>query len=273
MQGSLKEHCGAPPQASLASPDAWHESLAMVVHDRANELSVVHGTVQFWRLGARLRASPTDDWASVQAASGRAARLCRELLGLCQTSHSGFQLHPRPMDLVRLVLGVVNRRRPTFESAAQWLRTEVPNESIWLAADGERLERVLDNLLDNAAKYMAAGGNVTVRLEHCDGEVIVRVRDTGIGISAEFLPHVFDPFAREDNAAVRARPGSGVGLLAVRRIVELHGGRVEVASTGRGHGSEFTLRLPTLDGPSPEEEHVPSPAFHRRCDVRESPRS
>lgn len=116
-----------------------------------------------------------------------------------------------------------------------------------------RIRPLLENLLDNAANYTPAGGHVTVSVERRGDQAVVRVRDTGVGIPPEFLPHVFEPFTREDNPAVREQPGSGIGLLAVRRIVELHGGCVEVASRGRGTGTEFTVRLPlfTNSGTAP----------------------
>ncbi|HEX8916606.1 MAG TPA: HAMP domain-containing sensor histidine kinase [Humisphaera sp.] len=236
-----------PPPPPLPPPpaaDAWHESLAMALHDLGGALSVVHGTVQLWRLGTRAHASPADDWASVQSASGRAVRLSRELLDLCRLGHSQFRLDRRSVELVALVAALVDRRRPAFEAAGQRLGAEVPDGGLWVAADRDLLERAVDNLLDNAAKYTRAGGHVTVGVGRCDGDAIVRVRDTGVGIPAEFLPRVFEPFAREDRRAVREHPGSGVGLLAVRRIVELHGGRVEASSPGPGLGSEFALRLP-----------------------------
>ena len=251
-----------PPPAAHHSPDAWTESLAMAVHDLGNAMAVVHGTVQLWRRGARLHTSPAADWASVHAASDRAVRLSRELLDLCRARHSRFQLDCRPVELAGLVAAVADRRRPAFEAAGLGLRVEVPpppGGPVWVPADRERLERVLDNLLDNAVKYTPDGGHVTVGVDARGGRAVVRVRDTGVGIPPEFLPRVFEPFAREDSPAVRDQPGSGVGLLAVRRIVEMHGGRVEVASPGRGRGSEFTVELPVITA-RPAAADEPAPA-------------
>jgi signal transduction histidine kinase len=114
-------------------------------------------------------------------------------------------------------------------------------------ADPGRLELVLGNLLDNAAKYSEPGGRVTVSVEAARAEVVLRVRDTGVGIAPEVLPFVFDPFVREGIPDVQSRRGSGVGLLLVRTLVELHGGRAEASSAGRGRGSEFVIRLPAPD--------------------------
>jgi signal transduction histidine kinase len=172
------------------------------------------------------------------------------LLDLCRTGHPGFRLDCRPVELVGLVQGVVDRRRPLFEAARQWLWAETPDSPIWLSADRDQLERVLDNLLDNATKYTGTGGHVTVSVGREGPEAAVKVQDTGIGMLPEFVRRAFEPFSREDSSAVRARPGSGVGLLAVRRIVELHCGRTEAASRGRGLGSEFTVWLPITAEPA-----------------------
>jgi signal transduction histidine kinase len=124
------------------------------------------------------------------------------------------------------------------------LALEVRAEAAWVTADPERLELVLGNLLDNAAKYTEPGGRVTVSVEVAGDEAVLRVRDTGVGIAPEVLTSVFDPFVREVIPGVGPRRGSGVGLLLVRTLVELHGGRVEASSAGRGLGSEFVIRLP-----------------------------
>jgi signal transduction histidine kinase len=166
------------------------------------------------------------------------------LAGLCDAAKCVSRLERRPVELVGLVADGVDSWRPAFEAAGIWLSGRLPDDPIWLEGDRERLARVLDNLLTNAVKYTGPAGHVMVSVDCRDGEAALRVRDTGIGISADFLPRVFDPFARDDNPFVRSQPGSGIGLLAVRRIVEQHGGRVDVTSPGPGRGSEFTVRLP-----------------------------
>jgi signal transduction histidine kinase len=114
-----------------------------------------------------------------------------------------------------------------------------------LHADPGRLEQVFVNLLANASRYTNAGGRLSVSVHAKDGEAIVRVRDSGIGIAPEALPHLFDLFQQGNAADPRSQPGLGVGLAVVRNLVELHGGSVTAASAGVGQGSEFTVRLPT----------------------------
>jgi signal transduction histidine kinase len=102
---------------------------------------------------------------------------------------------------------------------------------------------VFVNLLSNASKYSDAGGKITMSMQVCDGYAVIRVRDSGIGIAADALPHIFDLFVRADAVAVRSRPGLGIGLALVRSILDSHKGTVSAASEGIGQGSEFTVRL------------------------------
>jgi signal transduction histidine kinase len=126
------------------------------------------------------------------------------------------------------------------------MTTSFPDAPVWLQADPARLEQVFVNLLLNAAKYTDAGGTVGLFVERDEVDAIVRIRDSGIGIAPEVLPHVFDLFVQADPSSGRADAGLGIGLALVRSLVERHGGRVTVVSAGPGHGSEFTVRLPRL---------------------------
>jgi signal transduction histidine kinase len=119
-----------------------------------------------------------------------------------------------------------------------------PDAPVWLQADPARLEQVFVNLLLNAAKYTDAGGRVELFVEQEEVEAIVRIRDSGIGIAPDVLPHVFELFVQANPSSRRADAGLGIGLALVRSLIERHGGRVTAASVGLGHGSEFTIRLP-----------------------------
>src|SRR6185436_15588787 len=126
------------------------------------------------------------------------------------------------------------------------LTVTLPTESVWLRADATRFSQVLSNLLNNAAKYTPQGGDIVLTAEISGGELMIRVRDTGVGIPKEILPHVFDLFTQADRSLDRSQGGLGIGLTLVRQLVELHGGRVEAKSDGPGRGSEFIVRLPAL---------------------------
>jgi signal transduction histidine kinase len=123
-----------------------------------------------------------------------------------------------------------------------------PESSVWVIADAGRLEQVFVNLLTNASKYTDEGGEIGLSMQGCNDRVEVRVRDSGIGIAAAMLPHIFDLFTQVDPAAPRSRSGLGLGLSLVRALVQSHGGSVTAESAGLGQGSEFLVRLPCEPG-------------------------
>ena len=246
VDGGKRSKLGRHSASELLAADRRGEFLAMVLHEIQNPLGSILAAVAF----ARDTEGPLPQsewlWTGLENATRRVQGLLADLMDLCQASHSTFQLHRRRMDLASAACAAANRRRSDFERLGLSLALEVGAEAVWVAADPERLELVLGNLLDNAAKYSEPGGRVTVSLEATSAEVVLRVRDTGVGIAPEVLPFVFDPFVREGIPGPTRR-GSGVGLLLVRTLVELHGGRVEASSSGRGRGSEFVVRLPVAD--------------------------
>jgi CheY-like chemotaxis protein len=126
------------------------------------------------------------------------------------------------------------------------LFVSLPAEPVWVEGDAARLEQVVINLLNNAAKYTNEGGTIWVNLQPEGDDVALRVRDTGVGIAPELLPRVFDLFTQSDRTPDRSQGGLGIGLSLTQRLVELHRGKIEAHSAGLGQGSEFTVRLPVL---------------------------
>jgi CheY-like chemotaxis protein len=131
------------------------------------------------------------------------------------------------------------------------LTVTLPPEPIYLGADPIRLSQIISNLLNNAAKYTEKGGHIWLTAEQQGGKVVISVRDTGMGIAAEHLPHIFEMFSQAVPALERSQGGPGVGLALARGLVELHGGTIEARSTGMGKGSEFIVRLPTAEASVP----------------------
>jgi CheY-like chemotaxis protein len=134
----------------------------------------------------------------------------------------------------------------TLEGRGHALGISLPAGPIRLEADPTRLEQVLWNLLSNAAKYTEAGGRIRLEGQQVGGEVVIRVRDTGIGIEREMLPRIFEMFTQVDHRSTRAQGGLGIGLGLVKSLVEMHGGTITAGSDGPGMGSEFVVRLPAL---------------------------
>jgi signal transduction histidine kinase len=186
------------------------------------------------------------------------SRLVDDLLDVARVTRGQIALHQESVDLRHLV----RRTAQTFEQPARTQGVKIVElaaaEPVCVFGDVLRLEQIVANLLSNAVKYTNAGGRIELRVESEDREAVLRVKDTGVGISPEMLPNVFDLFTQAPGAMDRAPGGMGIGLTLVQRLAELHRGTVKAASAGVGKGSEFVVRLPLLEGPA--EEAAPARA-------------
>ena len=228
--------------------DPRGEFLAMVIHELRGPLNGIQMAIDVLRSAGRCEPNP--DWllAGLEKATRRMTRLTNDLTDLCRMTHPTFHVHAVPLDLAAFAYSSIERWRLDFEQKCLWLALHPRPKPAWILADPERLDLVLGNLLENAAKYTSPGGEVIVSVGIENGEVALRIRDTGIGIEPESLSRVFEPFAREEFSLNQSVQGSGIGLMVVRTLVELHGGSVEASSAGRGKGSTFVVRLPMIDG-------------------------
>ena len=173
-------------------------------------------------------------------------RLIDDLLDVSRITRGKLRLERDNIALQSVIDVALDISRPLIEQAGLTLRVALPDIPIVLHADRVRLAQVFSNLLNNASKFTERGGSVTLTAEQKDGQVIVSVRDTGIGIPVEKLPQVFELFTQVNRSLNRDQGGLGIGLALVRQLVEMHGGSVEVHSQGLGHGSEFVVRLPLI---------------------------
>jgi CheY-like chemotaxis protein len=144
----------------------------------------------------------------------------------------------------------VETSQPLVVAARHQLTVSLPPGAIWIDADEARLSQVLANLLNNAAKYTPPGGSIRLTAARENGEAVIRVRDSGVGIAPEMLPRVFELFQQVEQSLDRSQGGLGIGLTLSRRLVEMHGGQIEAHSEGPGRGSEFLVRLPLASPPS-----------------------
>ena len=182
---------------------------------------------------------------------GQMVRLVDDLLDLSRISRGKVGLRKQRVELAAVVQSAVDTSRPVIDEKSHELTITLPPEPTYLDADPTRLSQIISNLLHNAAKYTEKLGHIWLTAERQNGEVVLSIRDTGIGIPVEHLPHLFQMFSQVTSALERSPGGLGVGLALVRGLVELHGGRIEAHSAGIGKGSEFIVRLPTLDAPLP----------------------
>ena len=175
-------------------------------------------------------------------------RLIEDLLDVSRISKGKIHLRKEAVDLASVIARAVESVTALVKEREHELTVSVPREPMVVEGDPTRLEQVFGNLLTNAAKYTEKGGRITVTAGAEGGDFIVRVRDTGEGISAEMLPGLFEMFTQVESSTHHSRGGLGIGLSLAKTLVEMHGGSVQVASDGVGLGSEFSVRLPALVG-------------------------
>jgi signal transduction histidine kinase len=174
-------------------------------------------------------------------------QLVDDLQDVSRIRYGGLHLRRERLDLRVIVGNAIETLESDIKRRDHRLTAALPDAPLWVHADPLRLEQVFVNLLSNASKYMDAGGALTVHAHRRDALAVVRIRDSGIGIAPEALPHIFDLFNQADTGDPRSQSGLGIGLALVRNIVTLHEGSVTAASEGIGKGSEFVVQLPRED--------------------------
>jgi len=240
------------------------EFLATISHELRNPLAAIRNAV------AVLSAPPDPNTRWVSEMIGRqlqnVSRLLEDLLDVSRVAHDKLALRTERVDLAEVMNEAIETCRPALETAGHQLTVVLPPRT-FLMADAVRLGQVFSNLVGNAIKYTAPGGHIEIVGEVRGNEVIVSVKDDGIGISAELLPRVFELFAQGERSIDRDEGGLGLGLSLVRGLLELHGGHVEAHSDGPGQGSEFVVHLPALPDGTPQPAVV-SPSGRLRVGVR-----
>jgi PAS domain S-box-containing protein len=224
------------------------EFLAMLSHELRNPLSAITNAVEILD---RQNDEPTQQKARtiIRRQVGHLVVLVNDLLEVTRVLSGRIQLHQEELDLRGIVQRALETTRDLFEQRKHELNVTLPEEPVWLMGDALRLEEVIVNLLNNAAKYTPEGGHVSLSLNKEGEDAVVRVKDTGVGIGPDLLPQVFDLFTQAKRTLDRSQGGLGVGLTVVQKLVEMHGGTTEAHSSGLGQGSEFIVRLPILLSP------------------------
>ena len=237
-----------------------NEFLAMLAHELRNPLAPIRNAAQI------LRRTPDTNQTVQSAASmlerqvGQIVRLVDDLLDVSRISRGKIELRRAPTELASIVHQCVEAARTMVDSRNQILNVTIPPQPIYLSADPVRLAQVLGNLLSNASKFTREGGQISLTVAVDGDHTNIRVRDSGIGISANQLPHIFDLFMQGDTSLERTVSGLGIGLTLVKAIVELHQGTVAARSSGLGQGSEIEVRLPISPESAASFTPVPSSA-------------
>ena len=229
----------------LAAADRKKDDfIALLAHELRNPLAPLRSGLQVLRLAADDPGAVEKTRAMMDRQLAHLVRLIDDLLDVSRLNRNKLNLRRSRVALAEVVSHAVETAAPAIEAAGHALTVSLPPELVLLDADLTRLAQVLGNLLTNSAKYTERGGHITLAAATHDDEVAVTVRDTGIGIPPEALPHIFDMFAQVDRTHERATGGLGIGLALVKGLTEMHGGTVTAESEGAGRGSTFTVRLP-----------------------------
>jgi PAS domain S-box-containing protein len=220
------------------------EFLATLAHELRNPLAPIRTGLDLLRIAPGDAASVARVYDMMDRQLGHLIHLVDDLLDVARITRGKIELKKEKLDLRAIVATALETSAALIEGSGHILKVDVPDEPLELEADATRLVQVLSNLLNNAAKYTPEGGQVSLKVWREDGQVVVAVSDTGVGIPPESMGSVFEMFTQVRSSLDRAQGGLGIGLSLVRRLVELHGGRASAASAGRGKGSTFTVRLP-----------------------------
>ena len=222
------------------------EFMALLSHELRSPLSPILNALEI------LRQMRTTDPIIEQAGNiidrqvGVMVRLVDDLLDISRITKGKLRLTKEKVELRVVVNHAAETVRPAMDCRKHEFSISIPTKPIWVQADPARMEQVVVNLLNNAAKYTETGGLIRMTVNREGAEAVIRVRDNGVGISPELLPHVFELFTQVDGSLGRSYGGLGIGLALARNLVEMHEGRLQASSAGLGKGCEFTIKLPAL---------------------------
>jgi CheY-like chemotaxis protein/two-component sensor histidine kinase len=235
------------------------EFLATLAHELRNPLAPIRNSLHILRLAGQDGAAAQRVHEMMERQVSHMVRLVDDLLELSRISRGTSELQNEQITLSTIFGHALETSKPLIEAAGHSFEVHLPEAELVVNGDLIRLSQVFANLLNNAAKYTNAGGQITVTASRESREAVVSVRDTGIGIPPDMLARVFDMFSQVDNSLRRRQDGLGIGLSLVRKLVLMHGGSVEARSPGEGLGSEFIVRLPLVERDATESQGAPAP--------------
>jgi len=244
-------------QAVVALSDADRrkdEFLATLAHELRNPLAPIRNGLQLMKMTGVQSAALEQARSMMERQLTQMVRLIDDLMDVSRISRGNIELRKEHVPFTAVVGSAVEASRPLIERMGHELTVTFPQQPLVVDADMTRLAQVFQNLLNNAAKYSDPGGYIQLNVERQGSDVVVTVKDTGIGIAADQLPRIFEMFTQGDRSLEMSQGGLGIGLTLAKRLVEMHDGRVEVRSEGPGKGSEFVVRLPiVVEASKPQE--------------------
>lgn len=235
------------------------EFLATISHELRNPLNAILGWAHMMRLGKLNDANMERAVETIYRNAKSQSQLVADLLDVSRIISGKLRLDVRTVDLISIVNAAIDSIRPAADAKSIRLQTIMDPAAGPISGDADRLQQIVWNLLTNAVKFTPKGGRIQVKLQRIDSHVEIVVSDSGVGISKEFLPYVFDRFRQADASTTRIHGGLGLGLSIVHQLVGLHGGSVAVESEGEGKGATFTITLPFVGVISQKESDAVDP--------------
>ena len=230
-----------------------NEFLATLAHELRNPLAPIRAAVKILQLKANATPESQSALDVIDRQTRQMTRLIDDLLDVARITSNKLELRNELIELNEVFNAAIETSRPVIDQRGHKLTVEVPAEPIYLDGDAVRLAQVISNLLNNAAKYTERGGRIWLTAAKRGNDVVVKVRDDGMGIAPEALPRIFEMFKQAEPSAGKSPDGLGIGLTLVKRLVQMHGGMITVRSDGPGKGSEFILALPISGRQTPFE--------------------
>jgi PAS domain S-box-containing protein len=258
-ESELRKQIAAQQAARLAAEEAVRvkdDFLAMLGHELRNPLAPILTALQLLKL--RGVHAVERERAIIERQVKHLVNLVNDLLDVSRITRGKLELRKQPIEIATIVAAGLEMATPLLEQRSHRITLTVPASGLVVDGDAERLTQVVANLLTNAATYTEPGGTIEVCGEADEGDVVLRVRDSGIGMDAEMLSRIFDPFVQERQSLARSRGGLGLGLAIVRSVLALHGGSISATSAGRDQGSIFTIRLPRMCAARLPDRPIPS---------------
>lgn len=244
------------------------EFLATLAHELRNPLTPICTALEVMRMAQDKSAAFGDVYDTLDRQTQQLVRLIDDLLDVSRITRGKLQLRKSVIRLSEVVQAAVEESQPLIDEAGQQLTVSIPKEPIYLEADPNRLAQVISNLLNNAARYTPYGGHIELSAARDNGELVLSVKDDGMGIPKEKQGSVFQIFSQVHLSTEKASSGLGIGLSLVKSLVEFHGGSIEVQSDGDGQGTEFRIRLPILTNP-PKKIEMPAPPEEEETNHKE----
>lgn len=255
LQVALEREQLARSQAEAAAR-LKDEFLATVSHELRTPLSAILGWSAILNFNTLEEETTRSALTSIERNAKAQAKIIGDILDVSSMVTGKLRIDARPVELAQVIPAAVDTLQLAAGAKGISLSVSLDPRAGFVAGDPDRLQQIIWNLVANAIKFTPANGQVEIKLKRAGSNIEVTVSDNGMGISAEFLPHVFERFRQADSSTTRPHGGLGLGLAIVRHLVELHGGTVTGASAGAGRGSQFTVKLPAANGTQPTPQQL-----------------